>query len=76
MMDEMTLKFMDGTRVKTPMGKGEVIGSVLRKIGDAEKSEQIVSLDEKPFTVFEKGTNPLLVWSFDPKDLEVLKNER
>jgi hypothetical protein len=75
MMDEKTLEIMDGTRVKTPMGKGEVIGSVLRKKGDLKKLEHVVSLDEKPVAVFEKGTNPLLVWSFDPKVLEVLKNE-
>jgi hypothetical protein len=74
-MDEMTSELKSNPRVKTPMGKGEFIGSVLRKKGDLEIWEQMVSLDEKPVAVFEKGTNPLLVWSFDPKDVEVLKNE-
>lgn len=66
-MDETTEKFVDGTRVKTPMGKGLVIGSLHREV-----KEIIVSLDEKPIAVFDRGQNPILVWSFDPKELEVL----
>ena len=69
-MDEMTLKFLEGTRVKTPMGKGLVVG-FLNKV----KIEFLVSLDEKPVAVFEKGQNPVLIWSFDPKEMEVLENE-
>ena len=65
------LKFMNGTRVKSPMGKGLVIGYLLR-----DKDELVVSLDEKPIAVFDKGTNPLLVWSFESKELEILKDER
>jgi hypothetical protein len=38
--------------------------------------EYVVSLDEKPIAVFDKGQNPLLVWSFEPRELEVLNNEK
>jgi len=69
-MDEMTLKFKDGARVKTPMGKGLIVGYLLR-----DKLEFIVSLDEKPVAVFDKGQNPILIWSFEPKELEFI-NEK
>jgi hypothetical protein len=68
---ENILIFMYGKRVKSPMGKGLVIGSLIRA-----KLEFIVSLDEKPIAVFDKGQNPILVWSFEPKELEILKDER
>lgn len=67
---EGMLDFLDGKRVKTPMGKGLVVGHLIRA-----KLEFIVSLDEKPIAVFDKGTNPLLVWSFESRELEVL-NEK
>jgi len=67
---EGMLDFLDGKRVKTPMGKGLVVGHLIRA-----KLEFIVSLDEKPIAVFDKGTNPLLVWSFESRELEVLKDE-
>ena len=65
------LKFMNGTRVKTPMGKGLVIGHLIRA-----KLEFIVSLDEKPIAVFDKGQNPILVWSFEQQELEVITDEK
>jgi len=65
------LKFMNGTRVKSPMGKGLVIGYLLR-----DKDELVVSLDDKPVSAFDKGQNPILVWSFEPKELEIIKDER
>lgn len=67
---EGMLDFLDGKRVKTPMGKGLVVGHLIRA-----KLEFIVSLDEKPIAVFDQGTNPLLVWSFESRELEVL-NEK
>ena len=66
-MDEKTLEIVDGKRVKTPMGNGLVIGRIHRA-----RMEIIVSLDEKPVTVFDKGQNPILVWSFVEDDLEVI----
>ncbi|MBE0699667.1 MAG: hypothetical protein IH586_22305 [Anaerolineaceae bacterium] len=65
------LKFMNGTRVKTPMGNGLVIGYLLRK-----KDELVVSLDVKPVSAFDKGKNPILVWSFEPKELEIITDEK
>jgi len=68
---EDILIFIYGTRVKTPMGSGLVIGYLLR-----DKDELVVSLDEKPVSAFDQGQNPILVWSFEPKELEILKDEK
>lgn len=68
---EMILKFMNGSRVRSPMGKGLVIGFLLR-----DKLEMVISLDEKPVSAFDKGQNPILVWSFEPKDLEIISDEK
>lgn len=68
---EMILKFMNGSRVRSPMGKGLVIGFLLR-----DKLEMVISLDEKPVSTFDKGQNPILVWSFEPKDLEIISDEK
>ena len=68
---EDILIFMYGKRVKTPMGSGLVIGHLIRA-----KQEFIVSLDEKPIAVFDKGQNPILIWSFEPQELEVITNEK
>lgn len=69
-MDDLINELMKNPRVKTPMGNGVIVGSILR-----ENWEVIVSLDEKPMAAFDKGTNPLLVWSFELGELEVL-NEK
>ena len=68
---EMILKFMNGSRVRSPMGKGLVIGFLLR-----DKLEMVISLDEKPVSAFDKGQNPILVWSFEPKELEIITDEK
>lgn len=70
-MNEIILEMSDGLRVKTPMGKGLIVGHIFR-----DALEYVVSLDEKPIAVFDKGQNPLLVWSFEPRELEVLKDEK
>ena len=68
---EMILKFMNGSRVRSPMGKGLGIGFLLR-----DKLEMVISLDEKPVSAFDKGQNPILVWSFEPKELEIITDEK
>ena len=70
-MNEIILEKPDGLRVNTPVGKGLIVGHIYRY-----RLEYIVSLDERPIAVFDTDQNPLSVWSFEPKELEVLKNEK
>jgi len=70
-MNEINLEKPDGLRVNTPVGKGLIVGHIYRY-----KLEYVVSLDERPIAVFDTDKNPLLVWSFKPEDLEVLKDEK
>ena len=64
-------KFVIGTRVKTPVGSGRIIGFLVLK-----KFEFVVSLDKKPFVVSESGEYPTNIDSFEPNNLEVLKDEK
>jgi hypothetical protein len=70
-MTDYREKFPEGTRVRTPLGTGLVIGYVHRIIW-----EIIVSLDAMPLDTFDHGGVVISVYSFRPGNLEVLKNEK